>query len=70
MIFVSKSNLSLLHFSNGLLKFCKSEFHSSTDAVCPCVLNFVVFSIRECLVPKHLFVCWLWGKEDMINEYS
>ena len=24
-------------FSNGLLKFCKSEFHSNTDAVCPVV---------------------------------
>ena len=36
-IFVSESKLSLLCFSNGLLKFRKSEFHSNTDAVCPVV---------------------------------
>ena len=38
--FVSKSNLSLLCFSNDLLKFCKSGFHSNTDAVCPVVFKF------------------------------
>ena len=36
----------------------------------PFASNFVAFSIRENLAPKHLFVCCLWGKEDMINEYS
>ena len=39
-IFVSESNLFLLCFSNGLLKFRKSEFHSNTDAVCPIVFKF------------------------------
>ena len=52
------------------LKFCKSEFHSNTGAMYPCVLNSVAFSIRESLAPKCLFVCWLRGKEDIINEYS
>ena len=39
-------------------------------AICPGTLNFVAFSIRESLAPKCLFVCWLWGKEDMVNKYS
>ena len=30
----------------------------------------VAFSIRESLAPKCLFVCWLSGKEHMVNKYS
>ena len=39
-------------------------------AIFPVALNIVALSIQESLAPKHLFVCWLWGKEDMVNEYS
>ena len=54
-IFVSESNLSLLCFSNGLLKFCKSEFHSNTDAVCPVVFKFCCVLNSENAL--HLNVC-------------